>query len=297
MTNNQSKEIKKPRHRFLISNTRNDSKPVEDQNRLKKLKIRLSIIKDELAKTNSTADSSESTFSKQKKRKDKLKFRRFKDGNYLCGRWQPDEHQRFIEAILKYGNEWKAVQKHVGTRSSTQARSHAQKFFVKMKKSSLFNFDIDFSKNSIRSLHSIANNLTDEEYNNAVKALNCVAFEHKNHMIRRKREEELDSLFDINSNLFRYLLYLLSEDLINLGDINSYSIINNYNVNSNNFDYLLKKRHRLNSFEELINMFPILDQEVENNDYKINTFNDDDFKVIFQDYTKATEVNFFNIEG
>lgn len=45
-----------------------------------------------------------------------------------------DEHFRFIEALQRYGKEWKRVQQHVGTRSSTQARSHAQKFFVKLEK-------------------------------------------------------------------------------------------------------------------------------------------------------------------
>lgn len=45
-----------------------------------------------------------------------------------------DEHFRFIEALQLYGKEWKRVQQHVGTRSSTQARSHAQKFFVKLDK-------------------------------------------------------------------------------------------------------------------------------------------------------------------
>lgn len=45
-----------------------------------------------------------------------------------------DEHFRFIEALQLYGKEWKRVQMHVGSRSSTQARSHAQKFFVKLDK-------------------------------------------------------------------------------------------------------------------------------------------------------------------
>jgi hypothetical protein len=33
-----------------------------------------------------------------------------------------------------YGKEWRSVQNFVRTRSSTQARSHAQKFFEKLKK-------------------------------------------------------------------------------------------------------------------------------------------------------------------
>lgn len=50
------------------------------------------------------------------------------------GRWTRDEHFRFLEALKLFGKEWKHVQQHVGSRSSTQARSHAQKFFVKLQK-------------------------------------------------------------------------------------------------------------------------------------------------------------------
>mgnify|MGYP003571359422 CR=1 FL=1 len=53
---------------------------------------------------------------------------------YNTGRWTNEEHEKFIEGILKYGNEWKRVQSIIKTRSSTQARSHAQKFFLRMKK-------------------------------------------------------------------------------------------------------------------------------------------------------------------
>ena len=49
------------------------------------------------------------------------------------GRWSKDEHNKFIEAIILYGNDWKKVQKHVSTRTGTQARSHAQKFLMKLK--------------------------------------------------------------------------------------------------------------------------------------------------------------------
>ena len=43
------------------------------------------------------------------------------------GRWTSEEHRLFLEAIEIYGRDWKKVETYVGTRTSTQARSHAQK--------------------------------------------------------------------------------------------------------------------------------------------------------------------------
>lgn len=50
------------------------------------------------------------------------------------GRWLDDEHERFLKAIRIYGSNWKAVEMVVGTRTATQARSHAQKHFIRENK-------------------------------------------------------------------------------------------------------------------------------------------------------------------
>jgi SHAQKYF class myb-like DNA-binding protein len=71
------------------------------------------------------------------------------------GRWSYKEHIKFIEAIAEYGKNWKDVQKYVGSRSSAQARSHAQKFFLKLKAIKNPKFDFDFSSNNIKSLLDI----------------------------------------------------------------------------------------------------------------------------------------------
>ena len=71
-------------------------------------------------------------------------------GKFKTGRWTRVEHFKFLEALQKFGKEWQKVQKHVSSRSSTQARSHAQKFFGKLEKKGFtldqFLRDLDLEK-------------------------------------------------------------------------------------------------------------------------------------------------------
>ena len=71
------------------------------------------------------------------------------------GRWSYEEHIKFIEGIIQFGKNWKNVQKYVGSRTSAQARSHAQKFFLKLKTMKNNKFNFDFSDNNIKSLSDI----------------------------------------------------------------------------------------------------------------------------------------------
>ncbi len=50
------------------------------------------------------------------------------------GRWTRSEHVRFLQALKLYGRDWRSVMAFVKTRTSTQSRSHAQKFLQKIKK-------------------------------------------------------------------------------------------------------------------------------------------------------------------
>jgi len=54
---------------------------------------------------------------------------------FNSGRWTKEEHNKFIRGLIEFGNDWKKVQKIIKSRSSSQSRSHAQKFFLKLKNS------------------------------------------------------------------------------------------------------------------------------------------------------------------
>jgi SHAQKYF class myb-like DNA-binding protein len=84
----------------------------------------LSLLKDshDLFTTSKTSDSSDSKIDSK-----------------AIGRWTKEEHQRFVDGLKKFGKNWKLIEDYVETRTGSQIRSHAQKYFIKMGKD--FNFD------------------------------------------------------------------------------------------------------------------------------------------------------------
>ena len=66
------------------------------------------------------------------------------------GRWSKNESIKFIKAYVNFGKNYKLCQKYIGSRNCNQIRSHAQKFFKRLKK--LKNNDFDFSDDNIQNL-------------------------------------------------------------------------------------------------------------------------------------------------
>lgn len=83
--------------------------------------------------TSRSSSNDENKALKEKKEKSEL------NANAVQGRWSKIEHDRFIEAIKKYGKDWKSVESYIESRSGSQIRSHAQKFFNRLIKK----FEID----------------------------------------------------------------------------------------------------------------------------------------------------------
>ena len=154
---------------FNLNTSSSSSNNSNDKNQFlgKKIKFNFDIIKDNLGniekdeinqKDNIINEKTEkNNFFKLDSLESKKKTKRHKEANSFLneGRWSTEEHTRFIEGLVEYGKNWKNVQKCVGTRSTAQARSHAQKFLLKLKMVNCPHLNIDLTNNQIKSLSDV----------------------------------------------------------------------------------------------------------------------------------------------
>ncbi|CAI2366888.1 unnamed protein product [Moneuplotes crassus] len=62
----------------------------------------------------------------------------------VTGRWTNQEHMQFVECLKKYGKDWSKLEKCVPTRTGPQVRSHAQKYFNRIKKEYQTDFPLEY---------------------------------------------------------------------------------------------------------------------------------------------------------
>ena len=151
------------------------------------------------------------------------------------GRWSYDEQIKFIDALSKYGTNWKQINKVISTRSLPQIRSHAQKFFNRLKLCKNEELGIDFTKNEIKNIKDMINQ---------IKLIN--------------------SNYDVN----KILLYLSKNIINNIEEKEYKTIDNNHNniiIQKNTYEEL-NKEEKKNSVNGEIKIFP----EIINNKIGLN---------------------------
>ena len=52
----------------------------------------------------------------------------------MHGRWTDEEHRLFLEGMERFKKDWRSIERHIGTRTCSQIRSHAQKYFMRLDK-------------------------------------------------------------------------------------------------------------------------------------------------------------------
>lgn len=95
---------------------------VDQQRKIQQLEEELRQARDQVELMNNQLNSYEQDRGKEKKKP---------QSRY----WTPEEHQRFLEALQKYGHkDVKSISMHVATRNATQVRTHAQKYFLRLER-------------------------------------------------------------------------------------------------------------------------------------------------------------------
>ena len=264
----------------------------------RRIKFRFSVIK-----TLSINDKKLKKIKDNKQKKCRLHLNGIngKESNFSTGRWKLEEHQRFIEAIIKYGNNWKQVQRYVKTRSSTQARSHAQKFFIKLKRAKFLNKNINLINSSIKSLHDLLKDLPKKEFDNVIKELNNVAFD-KNNFNDKKRKSRSKST-NINSeyseknnisntDLFEYNYYDEKNSEMEL-DNDEFLLINKFIPRSRkgSIDFVNEKKRKksINSIYEEKNDY----EKNKKNNYYLNVTNEKE--ILYKENNENDYIKEFNL--
>ena len=142
-------------------------------------------------------------------------------------RWNKNERYIFLEGLFKYGCNWKAIKKHIKTRSPKQVRSHAQKLILKLKKFKDDSLGIDFTKDSdkdkgeiVKKLKEIIDNSNDKNIINILSQ----KLSTKKVSERNAKKESLDcnKLINCSKDIFPKDEYLNSNIV--------YDHDNNYNL-------------------------------------------------------------------
>ena len=96
--------------------------------------------------------------NKNKKNNDEKKRKDSKNG-----RWTLKEHIEFLNGIAIYGNDLSKI--NINSRNSVQLRSHAQKFFKKLKKVNDEQLGINFTPNYIKNFKDMVVHIKAVNYN------------------------------------------------------------------------------------------------------------------------------------
>ncbi len=75
------------------------------------------------------------------------------------GRWSYDEQLKFIIGISKDGTNWKKIKNSISTRSLAQIRSHAQKFYNRLKLCKCDKLGIDFTSDEIQGIKDMIHHI------------------------------------------------------------------------------------------------------------------------------------------
>ena len=212
------------------------------------------------------------------------KFYPFRVYNYfnpaITGRWKFKEHIQFLEGLDKYGVNWKKICPLIKTRTSDQIRSHAQKFFLKLKQVKDEQLGIDFTSDNINSIRDMINN---------IKSINCdydlikvFLYLSEKYEAMKKDKKQIKHTKELITEINKY-----SDSDNNIKNENN---INNNDIIINNTNQDMNISNDNNTFNN--NNMPISNNNFMSNIYIPQYFNNNLFFINF--INNIANVNIYN---
>ena len=201
------------------------------------------------------------------------------------GRWTQEEQDKFIEGIAIFGTIWKKVKTLIKTRTSTQVRSHAQKFFLKMKTCKDKTLGIDFTLDSIQSIKDMINQIKSVKNHDDIKSVFIHIRDKCDINKKNKKFDEAEDNNNINNINKSDMIISLEEDKkVEANDLkrskdnneHSYNLLNNQNNQKNelknNFDIINLNQQVNNNFSiNFSNNISLINSPLLNN-YNFNMY-------------------------
>ena len=177
------------------------------------------------------------------------------------GRWSYIEQIKFIKALSKDGPNWKKIGETINFRTLSQIRSHAQKFFLRLKRCKNNELGIDFTSNSIKSFKDMINHIklvnSNYDINNVFLYLSDINQQSLDELTKKTKEDELSRFIMTNTNSQSFEKDNNKFDSNNLNNILLLDNLNNMNNNLNVFilNYLNKSKKTNNLINKLYNIY------------------------------------------
>ena len=130
------------------------------------------------------------------------------------GFWFKCEHNKFIEALYLYNCNWLKMQLYIKDRTYSQIRSHAQKFYIKLKSFKDDELGVDFTSLHIKSLKDIVNIVKDKElisknYRNLLYIISDkISFGKDPFKKKIKQINYVNKQVNINNNFLKNINYI-----------------------------------------------------------------------------------------
>ena len=182
-------------------------------------------------------------------REKKSPSKKYLKKNLNEGRWSYTEQIKFIKALSQNGPNWKKISETINNRTPTQIRSHAQKFYQRLKKCKNNELGIDFTTNSIRNFKDMINHIksvnSKNDINNIFLYLSDINQKSLDELSKNANAKELPHFVAaIASCAYEEMINrqneFLNKNKINISNNNTQIFNkNNYKFDSNNMNNIL----------------------------------------------------------